>query len=71
MSTTANSAPSLPCVCCREPGPVAVLNYDLDGMVCDDCRQKLRAGTAWLKVARIEGCTQAHGSRVHKLGGAS
>lgn len=72
IPVTANSAPALPCVCCREPGPVCVFDAELDGMVCDDCRQKLRAGTAWLKAARVVGCTRAHGSRgVSTKGGGS
>ncbi len=55
--------PALTCICCLEKGPVSVHDRELDGMVCEDCRQKLRAGTAWMKAAGIVGCTQAHGSR--------
>lgn len=55
-----SSAPTLPlCVCCHEPDPLCVLDRDLDGRVCDDCRQKLRAAVAWMKPARIMGCTKA------------
>ncbi len=73
IPVTANSAPALPCVCCREPGPVAVFDRDLDGMVCDDCRQKLMFGAAHLKRwGRIIGCTQTQHSRAPRTeGGAS
>lgn len=57
---------SLPCVCCGSDDPVSHYDGDLDGMVCERCGDLLIRADAWLKHARVRGCTHLYHNRAER-----